>query len=78
MNPLSHDDPVMRALATLPAVLPDADHARQLRARCRAALERPPRQMPATVEPAAVGAVCAVCAVYAWQIVRIVIRQPPW
>jgi hypothetical protein len=66
-----HDDPLMQALATLPGVRPDETRADQLRARCRALLEGPPRQLPAALEPATIGAVCAM---YAWQIVRIVVR----
>lgn len=65
------DDPLIRALATLPAVVPDEAAARRVRARCRALLESPPRQIAVPLEPATVGAVCAV---YAWQIVRVVIR----
>jgi hypothetical protein len=70
-----HDDPLFQSLARLPAVLPNEACARQLRAQCRALLEHSPRQKPVTLEPAAVGCVCAM---YAWQIVRIVIGQQPW
>ncbi len=70
-----HDDPLIQSLARLPAVLPNEACARQLRAQCRAMLEHSARQKPVTVEPAVVGAVCAM---YAWQIVRIVVRQQPW
>ena len=72
MSSPCHDDPLMQALATLPAVLPNEARADELRARCRALLERPPRQMPVTLERATVGGVCAM---YAWQIVRIVVRS---
>lgn len=74
MSSPSQVDRVMHALATLPVVPPEEARARRVRARCRALLERPPRRMPATVEPG----VAAVCGVYAWQIVRIVVRHPPW
>ncbi len=65
------DDPLMQAVATLPAVRPDEARADRLRVRCRTLLEQPQRQVPASLEPATVGAVCAL---YAWQIARIVIR----
>ena len=68
MSAHSHDDPLMRALATLPAVLPDDAAAVELRNRCRARLERGPRPVLVTLEPATVGAVCAM---YAWQLVRL-------
>jgi hypothetical protein len=61
-----HHDSLMRALASLPPVLPDEAHADHLRARCRARLVQPPRQMP-VVEPATVGTVSGI---YLWQIVR--------
>jgi hypothetical protein len=61
----------MKAIATLPAVLPNEASASELRARCRATLERRPRRVSVTLEPATVGAVCAM---YAWQIVRVLAR----
>jgi hypothetical protein len=71
MTPPCPDDPLIRALAALPPVLPDETTAAALRTRCRGRLERPPRQLPLTLEPATVGAVCAM---YAWQIVRFALR----
>ncbi len=71
MSSPCHDDPLMQALATLPPVLPNAAGAEQLRAQCRALLERPQWQMPLTLEPATVGALCAL---YAWHFVRVVVR----
>lgn len=65
------NDPLLRALASLPPHLPGDAVDRQVRARCHARLARPPREAPALLEPGAVGAVCAM---YAWQIVRVVIR----
>jgi len=65
------DDPLLRALAALPPVPPHEGRSLELRARCRARLERPPRLPPVALEPAAVA--CA-SAMYAWQIVRIVLR----
>jgi hypothetical protein len=61
----------MEALATLPAVLPNEASALRLRAQCRALLERPSRRTSLTLEPVTVGAVCAM---YAWQIVRVLAR----
>ena len=66
-----HDDPLMLAIATLPAVLPNEGSVRQLGARCRALLERPARRTSLTLEPVTVSAVCAM---YAWQIVRVLVR----
>jgi len=71
VSSLRYDDPLMQALATLPAVLPDETRADQVRVQCRALMERPQRQLPGILEPATVGALCAM---YAWQIVRIVVR----
>lgn len=71
MSSLYDDDPLMRAIALLPPVLPDEVAARELRARCRARLESAPRLTSVTVEPATVGALCVM---YAWQIVRLVAR----
>ena len=71
-TPRRHDDPLMESLATLPPVLPSEPHADQLRVRCRALLERPPRQMAVTLEPVTVGAACAM---YAWQIVRMLLAR---
>lgn len=65
------DDPLIRALASLPVVDQDAASQRQVRARCRALVERAPQQPAVPLEPAAVGTICAM---YAWQIARIVIR----
>jgi hypothetical protein len=66
-----HDDPLMQAIATLPAVVPNEASARQLGKKCRVLLERPSRRTSRTVEPATVSAVCAL---YAWQIVRVLVR----
>jgi hypothetical protein len=71
MNPPCHDDPVTQALGALPPVLPSQARADRLRARCRDRLERPPRHMLIVLE----SAVVAVCALYAWQILAIVIRS---
>jgi len=66
----SCDDPLIRALATLPPVMHDDAAARELRLRCRARLAQPP-QPALTLEPTGVGALCAM---YAWQIVRLALR----
>lgn len=63
------EDPLLKAIAGLPQVEPNAQHAEHLRDRYRAALEQPPKPLPIALEPATVGAVCGV---YAWQIVKIV------
>ena len=65
------DDPVIQALRALPCVEPDVTRADRLRARCRARLEQPPETLNVVLEPASVGTVCAM---YAWEIVRTVIR----
>jgi hypothetical protein len=71
VNARDDEDPLIRAIAALPQVLADDTAARDLRARCRARLEHPPRMTAVTtMEPATVGAVCVM---YAWQIVRVAI-----
>jgi hypothetical protein len=60
-----------QALATLPPVQPNEARADQVRTECRTLLERSQRHSPLPVEPAAIGTFCAV---YVWQIVRIVVR----
>ena len=67
------DDPLFDAIAALPAVRPDAERAARARARCHAALQRPARSLAVSLEPATVGAFCAI---YAWHIVRIAVRIP--
>ena len=71
MNSQHHDDLLIQNLAALPAVHPDPLHAKQLRDRCRAALDSPAEGPIRPFEPATVGVVCAM---YAWEIVRVVIR----
>ena len=70
MSARHHDDPLIQSLAALPAVLPDPLQAKQLRDRCRAALESPAESQVLPFEPATIGAVCAL---YAWEIVRSVL-----
>ena len=72
MSTPRHDDPLMQSLATLPPVLPGETSAEQLRVRCRALLERPPRQNRFVLEPATVAALSAM---YAWQIVRMLLAR---
>ena len=71
MNPTCHDDPLTQALGALPPVLQSEARADRLRARCRDRLGRPPRHTPIILE----SAVVAVCAIYAWQILAILIRS---
>ena len=66
-----HDDPLVRALSGLPQVAPNPARAERIRGLCRARLEEPPKALSVPLEPVTVGAVCAV---YAWEIVRTVIR----
>jgi hypothetical protein len=63
-------DLVLQALAALPAVTPDLEHADRVRLKCRAALASP-RECSADImlEPA----VGAACAAYALQLARIAI-----
>ena len=65
------EDPLIDALAGLPRVNHDDEAARDLRARCRARLERLPQPAMPALEPATVAAVCAI---YAWQIARFAIK----
>lgn len=71
MSSPRHDDPLIQLLAALPPVIPVEGRAERVRARCRAQLDRPPRQIPSSLGPVTVGAVCAA---YAWQIGRIVAK----
>lgn len=71
MNSQRHDDPLLQALAALPPVVPEARRADDVRGRCRAQLQRPPRHFTVSVEPVAIGSVCAA---YAWQIARVVAK----
>ena len=71
MSSSRHEDALMRALAMLPPVVPNATHADRLRARCRARLERPPHHLSADLESKTVGALSAM---YAWQLLQLVIR----
>lgn len=71
MSQIHPDDPLMQALSTLPRVKVDAAQASAVRARCRAVLEHPPQPIGVPLEPATVGTVCVM---YAWEIVRTVIR----
>ena len=65
------EDPLVRALAALPPVLQDEVRADRLRAQCRARLERPSYRISVPLESAAVGTIGAM---YAWQIVKLVVR----
>jgi hypothetical protein len=71
VSAIHREDPLFKAIAGLPPVEPNAQHAEHVRERCRAALEQPPKPLPIALEPATVGAVCGA---YAWQIVKIVER----
>jgi len=71
MNPPRHEDPFTQALGALPPVLPGEARSDRLRARCRDRLEQPRRPTPIILE----FAVIAVCALYAWQILEIVMRS---
>jgi hypothetical protein len=71
MNPTCHDDPLTQALGALPPVVPSEARSDRLRALYRDRLERPPRHTPIVLE----SAVVTVCAIYAWQILAIVIRS---
>jgi hypothetical protein len=66
-----HDDPLMRALGALPEVVPDQTRSERVRTRCRARLERGGERSIPVIEPATVGTVCAL---YAWQVLRLVLR----
>ena len=71
MSQIMQDDTFVQVLRALPRVEVDTAHAARLRERCRRALEHPPQTNASSLEPATVGAVCAI---YAWEIVRTVIR----
>ena len=71
MSSPRHEDALVRALAMLPPVVPNEARADRLRTRCRARLERPPHRLSADLEAKMVGALGAM---YAWQIVKMVVR----
>ena len=66
-----HEDPLVRALAALPAVRQDDARADRLRAQCRARLERHSYRISVPLESATIGTIGAM---YAWQIVKLVVR----
>lgn len=69
MSAFTGSDPLIRALAQLPAVQPNAGRAEAVRGRCRAVLEGQSATTPlASLEPVAVGVACAV---YGWQLARL-------
>lgn len=65
------DDVLWAAVSTLPTIAVSETQSEQVRSRCRRVLER--GQPPATTaaEPITVGTICAI---YAWHILRLVIR----
>ena len=65
------NDLLLHALGTLAPVTPDRQVAEDLRGLCRDALEREPQPLTTGLEPATV---TSICALYAWEIVRVVIR----
>ena len=67
MNIRNPADPVLQALAALPPVQQDANHAEGVRQRCRAVFERPHAEPAALLEPAVL---TVTCATYAWQLAR--------
>jgi len=71
MSSPRREEALVRALAMLPPIAPNETHAARLRAQCRARLERPLQGLPADLESKMVGALSAV---YAWQIVWMVVR----
>ena len=71
MNSNHCDDPLLRSLGALPRIEADPQQAERLRERCRSRLAQPQTPISASLEPATVGAVCAM---YVWEIARTVIR----
>lgn len=69
MSTSSHSDPLIRALARLPVVQPNADRSEAVRVRARAMFEARTGSVPlASLEPAAVGMACAA---YGWQLAKL-------
>jgi hypothetical protein len=64
------EDHYVSLLATMPRVEANPERIEQVRSRCRTTLERRAAPAPA-VEPMTVGTLCAL---YIWQILRIVMR----
>ena len=67
MNVSNTTDPLLRALAELPAVEQDAKRAECLRQRCRAALEDSPAAPLPVLEPAVLSVTCAA---YVWHLAK--------
>jgi hypothetical protein len=66
----SAEDNYVSLLATMPRIEANPVRVEQIRSRCRTMLER--RSVPTPmVEPMAVGALCSL---YVWQILRVVMR----
>jgi hypothetical protein len=67
-----HDDPLMQALSALPVIRPDAEHATHVRKQCHTVLEQQAqRDRTGFIESTTVSTACAV---YAWYILRAVLR----
>jgi hypothetical protein len=73
VSTIDRKDPLMEAIGALPAVPPRAEHAERVLGRCRAALDQPASTTPRALEPVTVGTICAL---YAWQVVKIATRLP--
>ena len=71
MTPVTQNDPLLNAVTSLPHLVPDQARAERVRLVCRARIQQPPPQLPRALEPAGVASICIM---YAWQIVRLVIR----
>ena len=67
MNVRTPADPLLQALAALPPVQQNANHAAAVHERCRAVLERSPAEPTGVLEPAVLSVTCAT---YGWQLAK--------
>ena len=64
-------DALWKAVSTLPVIDGSTSRSERVRLHCRRTLERRLQREPLRVEPITVGTICFV---YAWHILRVVIR----
>jgi hypothetical protein len=71
MSSREQDDMLWKAVSTLPTVAFNQARSEQVRLHCRRVLERGQPSETRTAAPITVGTICAI---YAWHILRLVIR----
>jgi hypothetical protein len=71
MSSHEQDDVLWKAVSTLPTVAVSQARSEQVRLHCHRVLERGQPPETRAAEPLTVGTICAI---YAWHILRLVIR----